>query len=88
MSQEQIQYAATDSAVSLEAGEKLLTMPDFTRCLLPEELIPNTKVDLISRNRSTACMTTHAATQQLLTPCNAHSLLAWYMSTERKSINL
>ena len=33
---DQIKYAAIDAAVSLEAGEKLLEMPDLSRRLTPE----------------------------------------------------
>jgi hypothetical protein len=62
LTEDQIQYAAIDAAVSLEVGEKLLTMPDLTRRLLPEELTPNRKVDVIPRHGSASCMATRAAT--------------------------
>jgi len=62
LTEDQIKYAAIDAAVSLEAGEKLLTMPDLTRRLLPEEVTPHRKVDIIPRHGNAACMATRAAT--------------------------
>jgi hypothetical protein len=62
LTEDQIQYAAIDAAVSLEAGEKLLAMPDLTRRLSPEEFTPHRKVDLIPQHGSAACMATRAAT--------------------------
>ncbi len=61
LSNKQIQYAAIDATVSLEVGEKLDKMPDLTRRLMPHELIPGRKVDLIPRHGSVACMGTWAA---------------------------
>ena len=62
LTDEQIKYAAIDAAVLLEAGEKLLTMPDLTRHQLPKEFTPHQKVDLILQHGSAACTATQAAT--------------------------
>ena len=59
LTDDQIKYAAIDAAVSLEAGEKLLEMPDLSRRLTPDAAIPGAKVDLIPRHGS---MATRAAT--------------------------
>ena len=64
--QEQLQYAAIDAAVSLEAGEQLAKIPDLTRRLRPEELIPDRKVDLIPQSGNVTCMATRAATATIL----------------------
>ena len=40
LSESQIDYAAVDAAVPLEAGEELDKMPDLTRRLTPAELPP------------------------------------------------
>ena len=66
LSNKQIQYAAIDAAVSLEVGEKLDKMPDLTRRLMPHELIPGRKVDLIPRHGSVACMATRAASATIV----------------------
>jgi hypothetical protein len=66
LTDDQIKYAAIDAAVSLEAGEKLLEMPDLSRRLTPEEAIPGAKVDLIPRHGSVACMATRAATATII----------------------
>ena len=62
----QIKYAAIDAAVSLEAGEALLKMPDLTRRLTPEAATPGMMVDLIPRHGSVACMATRAATATII----------------------
>ena len=62
LTDDQIKYAAIDAAVSLEAGEKLLEMPDLSRRLTQEAAVPGVKVDLIPRHGNIACMATRAAT--------------------------
>ncbi|KAL3770800.1 hypothetical protein ACHAWU_006359 [Discostella pseudostelligera] len=66
LTDDQIKYAAIDAAVSLEAGEKLLEMPDLSIRLTPEAAIAGAKVDLIPRHGSVACMATRAATATII----------------------
>ena len=66
LSDEQIKYAAIDAAVSLEAGVKLQNMPDLTRRLLPHELVPGRKVDLIPMHGRAAYLATRAASATIV----------------------
>ncbi|KAL7546679.1 hypothetical protein ACHAWF_010011 [Thalassiosira exigua] len=65
LTQDKLEYAATDAAVSLECAEVLIALPDLTRRLQPEEIMPGIKVDLLPRNGTTACMATRAATARI-----------------------
>lgn len=85
LSESQINYAAVDAAVSLEAGEGLDKMPDLTRRLTPEELTPGRKVDLLPQSGNVACMATRAATATIVgTPCKCPEGMV-YKTSNRKN---
>jgi hypothetical protein len=69
LSKDQIKYAADDAAISLELYEKLDEMPDLTRRLTKEELVPSMKVDIVprhGRNVATASLSTRAASAEVI----------------------
>jgi hypothetical protein len=75
LSDEQINYAAEDAAISLELFEKLEGMPDLTRRLSVEELSPGKKVDLVPQQGPhvlAAPLNTRAATATVIgtQPCH------------------
>ncbi len=74
LSDEQVQYAAEDAAISLELFEKLGAMPDLTSRLSVEELTEGMKVDLVPQQGQyalVASLNTRAATVTVIgtQPC-------------------
>lgn len=72
---DQLNYAAIDAAVSLESYEVMKGMPDLSRRLTVDDIQPGKKVDLVPRSGDVSILATRAATAVVMDmlPCQCPS---------------